>query len=183
MNFEIKINETTPGDVEKIFSVQKEAFEEEEVAILAINLLKDPTAEPIISLMAYHQDRAVGHILFTRALMEEGSDDLSIHILAPLAIIPDYQNKGIGGMLIKEGLEHLKKLGTTTVFVLGHIEYYPKYGFVNDAQKFGFAPTYPISLEDKDAWMVQDLTGTGIPEIKGRVVCAKAMDKPEYWRE
>ena len=183
MNSEITIKETSSKDIENIFSVEKEAFGRDDVVNLAIDLLNDSSAEPRISLLAYHKEKAIGHIIFTRATIEGMNESPLIHILAPLAIIPDYQNKGIGGILIKEGIKRLKELDSKIVFVLGHIEYYPKYGFINDAQKFGFSPTYPIPEEVKDAWMVQNLTGEGLPEIKGRVVCAEVMDRPEHWRE
>ena len=68
------------------------------------------------------------------------------------------------------------------MFVLGHPEYYPRYGFVS-AGKLGFEATYPIPEKVADAWMVQELQPGIIGKIKGKVLCAKALDAPEYWRE
>ena len=49
-------------------------------------------------------------------------------------------------------------MGSFMVFVLGHIDYYPKYGFITDAENLGFAPTHPIPEEVKEAWMVQAIS-------------------------
>jgi len=170
----------------KSFNLKKiinEAFPDDpSVALLTNDLIKDDTAEPRISLLAYDNDKAVGHILFTKATIENGDDNTLMHILAPLAVLPEYQNKGIGGLLIAEGLKKLKEIGSKVVFVLGHITYYPKHGFINDAGNLGYPAPYPIPEKVKDAWMVMPLTSDGLIN-KGKVICAKAMDKPEYWRE
>ena len=166
-----------------IISIHKLAFpDEQSVAVLTDDLLKDDTAEPRISLLAYDADKPVGHILFTKATIENGDDNTLMHILAPLAVLPEYQNKGIGGMLIKVGLKRLKEIGSKVVFVLGHITYYPKHGFINDAGNLGYPAPYPIPDDVKDAWMVMPLTSEGLIN-KGKVICAKAMDAPEHWVE
>ena len=105
-----------------------------------------------------------------------------MHILAPLAVLPEYQNKGIGGMLIAEGLMRLKEIGSKVVFVLGHITYYPKYGFINDAGNLGYPAPFHIPEKVKEAWMVIPLTSDGLIN-KGKVICAKAMNSPEHWVE
>ncbi len=86
-------------------------------------------------------------------------------------------------MLIKEGLKRLKEMGSKLVFVLGHIEYYPKFGFITDAEALGFPAPYPIPVEYKDAWMIQSLGESEVSEFKGKVICADKLDKPEHWRE
>ncbi|CAE7242442.1 yjhQ, partial [Symbiodinium pilosum] len=77
-------------------------------------------------------------------------------ILAPLAVHPDFQSKGIGGQLIREGLRTVEAKGTGLAFVLGHPGYYPKHGF-KPAGALGYDAPYPIEDKNADAWMVQAL--------------------------
>lgn len=179
---EIIIRETKENDFNDIIDVEKRAFGEDSVANLTGDLLNDKSAEPRISLLAFHGNKAVGHILFTKATIENRKIDTLMHILAPLAVIPEYQNQGIGGLLISEGIKRLQKVDSKIVFVLGHIEYYPKHGFIPDATNIGYSAPYPIPTEVKDAWMVMPLSTAGLTNF-GNVICAKAMDAPEHWRE
>jgi putative acetyltransferase len=107
---------------------------------------------------------------------------LSVSILAPLAVIPSAQKKGVGGKLIEHGLEVLEKSGVDLVFVLGHPEYYPRHGFT-PAGKLGFEAPYPIPSKDAAAWMIQELKDGIIGKYSGRVICSDALNKPEYWSE
>jgi putative acetyltransferase len=68
------------------------------------------------------------------------------------------------------------------VFVLGHPDYYPRHGF-EPAGPQGLDAPYPIPAAHEDAWMVLALRPGVIGKLRGRVVCADALDKPEYWRE
>ena len=164
--------------------VEKRAFESDKEADLTAALLKDKTGEPTVSLLAYHKDKAVGHILFTRCYVDEMNTEQPLfHILAPLAVIPEYQKKGLGGLLIKKGHKLLKDMGALMVFVLGHIDYYPRHGFINDAEQFGYSPTYPIPEDVKGAWMCQSLTDEECPIKKGRILCCEELNRPEHWRE
>ena len=114
--------------------------------------------------------------------MSDSKDAASIVILAPLAIVPDFQKQGIGGKLIEHGLALLSKSGVDLVFVLGHPEYYPRYGFT-PAGQIGFEAAYPIPDEHAGAWMVQALRSGVMGTVSGKVICADALNKPEHWRE
>ena len=74
-------------------------------------------------------------------------------------------------------------MGSEMVFVLGHMDYYPKFGFIPDAKKLGFPAPYPIPDEFAGAWMVQSLNPDGFVLDKGEVLCALELNKEEYWRE
>jgi len=178
----MQIREALNSDLDKILFVERLAFGQDEEAELVKNLLNDPTAKPLLSLLAFKEEQPVGHILFTKADLENSQKTTASVILAPLAIIPDAQNQGIGGRLIKKGLEILSKLGVDLVFVLGYPEYYSRHGF-KPAGCLGFEASYPIPHEHADAWMVYALQPEVIGSVCGKVICADALNKPEYWRE
>ena len=181
---DIQIRETDINDFNDIMKVEERAFGYAKEAKLTADLLNDKTAEPILSLLSFHENKAIGHILFTRVYIDEMTTSQPlIHILAPLAIIPEYQKQGIGGLLINAGLERLKEIGSEMVFVLGHMEYYPKFGFLPDAKKIGYSAPYPIPEEFANAWMVQSLNPEGFILNHGKVICANELNKPEHWRE
>ena len=178
----LTIRETTKEDDETIYQVEERAFGEVEEADLTEKLLADPTAQPLLSLLAFVDDKAVGHILFTKATITD-QEQLSVMILGPLAVIPDYQKKGIGGFLIREGLRLLKMKQVDLVFVLGHIDYYPKHGF-KPALPLGYQAPYPVEEGKEDAWMVQALRSDfPITDYSGTVRCSDEFMRPEYWRE
>ena len=178
----MKIREAVDADLDDVFSVEKAAFGYDKEAMLVRDLLNDPSAKPLCSLLAFIDDSAVGHILFTSAQLEGKQDDVSISLLAPLAVIPGFQKQGVGGALIARGLQHLANDGVDLVFVLGHPGYYPRYGF-EPAGVQGFAAPYPIPEEHADAWMVQELRPGAMDSVSGKVRCADMLNKPEHWRE
>lgn len=174
------IRESSDSDLNDVLFVEREAFGEDDEAELVRDLLEDPSAKPLFSLLAFQGDRPVGHILFTKVRLTNSSQKAAI--LAPLAVVPDSQKQGIGGKLIEEGLELLSKSGVELVFVLGHPEYYPRHGF-QPAGCLGFEASYPIPEEHADAWMVRALSPGVIGSVRGKVICADALNKPEYWLE
>ena len=179
---EVHIREALDSDLDDVLFVERTAFGYDKEAELVGEMLEDPSAKPLVSLLAFDDDRAVGHILFTAVRLSETRNAASAAILAPLAIVPDAQNKGVGGKLIERGLELLSESGVELVFVLGHPGYYPRHGF-QTAGCLGFEAPYPIPEEDADAWMVQALRPDVIGAVSGKVVCCNALDKPQHWRE
>ncbi len=177
----MNIRQTTPADLEDILSVERAAFNRDSEVNLTRALLADPSAEPRLSLMAYIDDRPVGHILFTKGTLTN-HPDVALSFLAPLAVVPKFQRQGIGGALIKRSLQLLTEANVALIVVLGHPAYYPKFGF-KPAFKLGFEPTYPIPDGVADAWMVQTLKPNIMGRVSGRVICCDAMNKPEIWRE
>ncbi len=109
-------------------------------------------------------NKIVGYILFTKIKIGE-SDEIA---LAPLGILPEYQRKGIGGALIKEGHRIAKKLGYHYSIVLGSEKYYPKFGYI-PAINYGIMPPFQVENEN---FMAIKLNETD-KEIKGVVKYAK----------
>lgn len=182
MNEQVVIKESGNTDLKAILNVNKLAFGSDIEATLVQNLLNDKSAQPILSLLASINNQAIGHILYTKAQLTD-QPEISVYILAPMAVMPNFQNRGIGSKLIQKGLNKLKSWNVDLVFVLGHINYYPKNGFINNAEKFNFYPPYPIPENAKDAWMVLELTDGFAEKYSGTVICANELMKKEYWTE
>jgi putative acetyltransferase len=83
-----------------------------------------------LSLVALDGNRIVGHILFTPATIETADGIVSGYGLAPMAVLPASQRSGVGSALVRAGLERLRASGCPFVIVIGHPEYYPRFGFV-----------------------------------------------------
>ena len=175
------IRKALDSDLDDVLSVERAAFGSDECVEIVQLLLGDDSAKPIFSLLAFQEDRAVGHIFFSRATLEPNVP-LSISILGPLAVMPDVQKQGIGGKLIQRGLDILSESGVDLVFVLGHPTYYPRFGF-KPAGELGFEPSYPILEKNADAWMVQELRPGIIGSFSGKIICADSLDDPKYWQE
>lgn len=141
------IRQERPGDYEAVYQVVKEAFAGAEQADgdeqdLVVRLRSSKSFVPELSLVAEEDGKIVGHILFTRATVG-GAEVLA---LAPLSVLPSYQNRGIGQALIREGHRVAKQLGYGYSVVLGHKAYYPKAGYV-PASQYGIQA--PFEVEDE----------------------------------
>ncbi len=178
------LRKAVDSDLKKLLDVQRQAFgdaEGPEIVELVSGLLTDPTAAPLLSLVAEEGDRIIGHILFTKVNIALNGH-VPASLLAPLAVAPELQNRGVGGKLIVEGLKLLAASGVKLVFVLGHPEYYPRHGF-KTAGELGFEAPYPIPPQVAGAWMVHELTPGIVGCVSGKILCADVLDRPEYWRE
>jgi putative acetyltransferase len=185
MEIIVQIRKSTESDKTSIFNVHKKAFGEKkgpEIADLVKGLMTDKSAIPILSLVAVEDSKIIGHILYTKARVTGSTGSVSAQILAPLAVLPDDHGKGVGGQLIKEGLNGLKKSGVELVFVLGHPDYYPRSGFI-PAGALGYEAPYPIPVENAGAWMVQELSNGVIGRVTGKIQCSEVLNRPEHWRE
>lgn len=158
------------------------AMEGAEIVQLIADLLIDESAQPVLSLVATVDNGIVGHILFSKVRVRQSEREVSAAILAPLAVHPELQSRGIGGQLVTEGLNQLSESGVELVFVLGHPGYYPRFGF-SAARIKGFEAPYPIPQKHAEAWMVKALRPGVVEGPGGRVICADALADPKYWRE
>ncbi len=137
-----------PADVEEIREILVAAFEREDEADL-VERLRDGTG-PFLSLVAEQAGRLEGHILFTEVRIEPECPGLALG-LAPMAVRPGAQRGGIGSTLIEAGLRACRAAGARLVVVLGHPDYYPRFGF-RRANAFGLSYEMSVPLE---AFMVQ----------------------------
>lgn len=181
----MNIRSTTEADESAIRQIHEDAFgppEGRTIADLTLALLHDPTAQPLLSLLACADSTPIGHVLFTRARIPGPEESPMAHILAPLAVLHGHRRHGTGTELVRRGLADLAESGCELVFVLGHPEYYPRFGF-RPAGRQGFAAPYPIPERNADAWMVLELRAGAAENAAGTVLCADSLNRPEHWRE
>ena len=174
------IREARTGELQQLLDVHRAAFGQTDEANLVRDLLDDPTAQPCLSLVATQGQQVIGHILFT-AIRIEGSG-LIASILCPLAVLPQLHRQGIGKALIETGLQHLRTQGCDLVFVLGDPAYYGQFGF-READ-FDRLPTpQPIPDHYRPGWMVQSISDKSVDAESRRLVCADALNRPEFWSD
>lgn len=124
----IAIRDERPEDAAAVRVVHEAAFPEVVEADLVDRLRAN--CQDRLSLVALDDDRVVGHVLFTPATIERREGRLSGYGLAPMAVLPDLQRQGIGSALVRAGIERLRQSRCPFVIVVGHPEYYPRFGFV-----------------------------------------------------
>lgn len=151
------IRQEQPADYDAVYQVVKEAFADAEHTDgdeqnLVVRLRNSRAFIPELSLVAVEDGKIVGHILFTRAV----AGGVEVLALAPLSVLPQYQNRGIGQSLIKRGHIIAQKMGYRYAVVLGHKKYYPKSGYV-PASQYGIQA--PFEVED-ESFMAICLNGT-----------------------
>ena len=148
---EVVIRPEHPGDLAAIRFVNERAFGTSAEADLVDTLRA--RQKVVLSLVAVLDGRVVGHILFSPAAIESGGELFPVVTLAPMAVLPEYQRKGVGSLLVSTGLEELRRAGYDCVVVLGHPEYYPRFGFV-PVSKHGIRCEFDVPDE---AFMVIEL--------------------------
>ncbi|HUV79958.1 MAG TPA: N-acetyltransferase [Candidatus Bathyarchaeia archaeon] len=161
-----------PEDIASIDEITRLAFEGEEEAKLIVAIRNSDYFIPKLSLVTVQNNRVVGHILFSPITIESPETSVDALALAPMAVVPDFQNKGIGTKLVKHGLEACKKLGYTIVIVVGHPEYYPRLGF-KPAREYGIEA--PFEVPD-DAFLVCELFSGALKKVRGMVKYSPAFD-------
>ena len=174
------ICEASPDDKAALLHVHSLAFGKDDEALLVDALLSDPSAQPVLSLIAEDNEAVVGHVLFTSVKLVGPTEPMAAVILAPLAVLPSAQRSGVGRALIERGCEALAGRGVQLVFVLGDPDYYNKRGFTA-ALPHGFHA--PCEIQPEAAWMVRALTGCTIGRMQATVRCAEALAPEKYWRE
>jgi len=137
-------------DIKAVHSLNTSAFGTEAETNL-VDALRKKT-HPYSSLVAEGNNEVVGHILFTPVSLS-GHSEINIMGLAPMAVAPEHQKKGVGSKLIHAGLERCKELRFGAIVVLGHSEYYPRFGFLPSSH-FGISCEFKVPEE---AFMVIEL--------------------------
>lgn len=151
-----------PSDVEMIRAVNIRAFAGRTEADVIDKLRKQ--ANPLISLVVEEDGEVVGHVMFSPVTLS-GHPQLRIMGLAPMAVLPPKQRLGLGAALLREGIERCRADGCDAVVVLGHAEYYPRFGFV-PASRWGIRSEYDVP---DDVFMALELTEGSLTGRSGTI--------------
>jgi predicted N-acetyltransferase YhbS len=161
----LRIRPEKPVDYPAIKAINELAFGQAQEGILIEKLRLEPAYIRDLSLIALLAGKPVGHILFFPVNIINGNTQTPSLSLAPMAVDPEYQNRGIGSRLVEEGLEKAKASGFTSVVVLGHRTFYPRFGFVPAST---WSITSPWDIPD-DAFMAKELIPGALEGVSGRV--------------
>jgi len=159
-------------DKDGIFELNALAFGQEEEGHIVNKIREGENFLPELSLVLAHGDKIVGHLLFSKAKINSDQEYETL-VLAPMAITPNFQRKGMGSLLLREGLRTAKKMGFQSIFVLGHPEYYPKFGFKKAST---WKIKCPFEAPD-DAFMALELVEDALNNKKGIVEYDVAFQK------
>ena len=165
------------SDFDEIHEVIKAAFANQPYSQqtehhLVQKLRQSDAYVPDLGLVAVKNSQIVGHILLTKIQLRDGNKDASETglTLAPVSVRPDAQLKGIGGLLIQEAHNRARQLGYRFVLLIGHAEYYPKFGY---RQASTFNIDVPFDSPPQNV-MVKELYENALQNICGSVIYPKA---------
>jgi putative acetyltransferase len=169
------IRTETSYDIPDIFAMHNDAFAQDGEARLVNALRKDGDFSADLSLVAVHDDRIIGHVLFPPITIEcsdTSKESIPARALAPLGVDPAFQCQGVGAALLEEGLNACRQLGHRAVIVVGHPGYYPRFGF-SRACTFGISAPFPCPDE---AFMALELVPGALDGVQGTVRYPPAFD-------
>lgn len=173
MNDKIVIRKAEQTDSSLLENLYQKAFPDEDLCSLVIELLNDK--QNTLSLCALSDGTLVGHIAFSKCYA--APKEVALALLAPMAVLPEYQRKGIGNSLIKEGFNQLKKDHIAKVLVLGDPNYYSRSGF---AEETAILPAYKIPDEWTPAWQSCALENSSV-SLSGKINVSKPWQRKELW--
>lgn len=171
------IREEQKSDHQSTEKVVKQAFADAEQSDqsehkLVSRLRQSEAFVPELSMVAVNKinNEILGHILLSKIMIANGNQKVEALALAPVSVLPEYQNKGVGKLLIQKALEKAKKLGFCSVTVLGHPAYYPKFGF----QKSSFWQIKAPFEVPEEALMTIELQEGSLDNISGVIEYPRA---------
>lgn len=170
----VTIRQENPKDYGAVFNLIAQAFAPLELSdhqehFLVERLRTSPAFVPELSLVAEIDQDIVGYILLTKMHIQQGQDRYEALALAPLAVHPDYQGRGIGGSLIEQAHTQAREMGYRSAVVLGDPGYYKRYGY-QQADTFGIALPFDVPQE---YCMAIALVEGGLDGVSGTVVYSK----------
>lgn len=166
----VTVRQEKPEDFKIVFRLIEKAFEpiqfsDHKEQFLVERLRKSKAFIPELSMVAEVDRRIVGHILLTKLKIKNDQHEFDSLALAPVSVLPEYQGKGIGGMLIKEAHTKARELGHHSIVLLGHEKYYPKFGYKQTGY-FGIELPFDVPKEN---CMAIELTENGLVGVSGIV--------------
>ncbi|WP_210367280.1 N-acetyltransferase [Bacillus sp. REN3] len=178
----LSIRQEQSEDYKLTEQVVKTAFETAEATDgdehnLVARLRKSDAFIPELSLVATLDEKIIGHVLLTKIKIgDQQADSLA---LAPVSVLPEHQGKGVGKSLISEAIKEARKLGHSSIIVLGHPDYYPKFGF-RKANEWGIKAPFEVPDE---VFMALELKDGALHQVSGVVEYSRAFFEKETWQE
>ena len=170
----IHIRQEQTKDHTTVFQIIEKAFKEMKYSshteqFIVEKLRKDEAFIPALSLVAELDGALVGYIILSKVKIDDGKQLFDALILGPVAVLPELHKKSIGSQLIKAAHEKAKALGHKIVVLLGHKEYYPRFGY-ESMQKYGIKLPFEATPGSS---MVLGLTPDALEGVSGRVIYSK----------
>ncbi|MBF2188965.1 N-acetyltransferase [Staphylococcus epidermidis] len=164
----LKIRKAKREDYSFTEELIKEAFAHETYSDhnehkLVAKLRQSDTFVPDLSLIALDKNKIIGQILLSKISIVSGKNSTGSLALAPVSVLSAYQNKGVGRQLIQKALETAKNLNFESVIVLGHSDYYPKFGF-KKASNWNIEAPFDVP---KDTLMAMELKEHALDNVSG----------------
>lgn len=157
-------------DIDGVRRLNEQAFETPSEAGLVDRLRA--RGKLVVSLVAADGDRIVGHIAFSRVSVAANPRVPGVG-LGPMAVLPDRQGQGIGSQLVRAGLDRCRDMGYDFAVVVGHPEYYPRFGFVQ-ASKYGITCVWEVP---EGVFMALELRPQGLVSASGLVAYEPDFDE------
>lgn len=157
----VAIREEAPKDRSQVRIVNESAFGRPDEADLIDRLREEGVV--LLSLVAERENEVVGHVMFSRMAIHTAGGPVAAVSLAPMAVLPRNQRQEIGSQLIRRGLATLRERGERIVIVLGHKDYYPRFGFSPDLARQLTSPFPP------EAFMALELVPGALDGMRGEV--------------
>ena len=176
----MKIRKATQNDADAIRSVHLAAFPEGErdlISDVAVEMLSEAASPPVLPLVAEVDDTIIGHVTFSPVTSRDTKEHLG-YILAPLAVSPGHQKRGIASQLIKSGVQHLSELGSGVLLVYGDPGFYGRFGFVVDRAE---CYTPPYRLQYPFGWQGMALGDFDFPSSSVSISCVSCLSAPALW--
>ena len=160
----VEIRFERPEDIDEVRLLNTKAFGQPIEGRIVDKLRK--SCKRILSLVAISNNEIIGHIMFSPVTIESQEGVIEGMGLAPMAVLPELQNQGIGSKLIEEGLRIIRNTSCPFVVVLGHETYYPRFGFQR-ASNYGLKSQWE-GIPD-EAFMVMILDNSVMKRVSGIV--------------
>lgn len=164
MTKQLILREERPEDVQAVQAMVVQAFDKSPETATLVELMRVRN-KLLLSYVAEQEGRIVGNIMFLPSALKSDGMEVEVATLAPMCVLPEFQRQGIGTRLTKEALRILHERGHPVVFVLGHPEFYPR---------FGFRPAGPVGIKSGDydgpAFMVLELRQGALNGMTGELI-------------
>jgi predicted N-acetyltransferase YhbS len=168
MNISIRIEEEK--DFKKVEFLTREAFWDLYKPgccehLIVHKMRNVPAFVKELSYVAVDENTVIGNIIYSRAkVISDETKEYEVLCMGPISVLPSYQRKGVGSLLLTHSIKKAKEFGFKAVIIFGNPDYYKRFGFIN-AKKYDIKTS---SDENFDAFMVLELTNGALNGISGK---------------